>query len=181
MKFINLQATYHDEKLKERMREGYFKDKNITKDIVKSDERTLRVMINHFKKQLNWIKSPSYVERLLEKYEDFRIPTSFSRLDYGYLGDKDQLQNWFPYSEVAFDVQIIVSQKFEQNGYRWFSDGTYAFSHEMDAECYVRIIKLLIEDLEREISVNKETIELVDSSSMNSHLIHDGDTEPTGL
>lgn len=177
MQFINLRTDKHDEALKERMIDNYCQNNNIA-----DEDRANRaqVMLAQFEQNLRWLESDNLKKNLSKTYDDdyYRTPAHFSTLWYGYLGDKPQ---HFPYSEVVFNFKMITSHKFEQNGYKWLSDGKYAFSEEIDIECRIRITKLVIEDLKRTIAINEGTVEPVEEISDNPQVARDEDTEPTGL
>lgn len=176
MKFINLRTTCHDEKLKDRMKNNYFKSNN------KGEKNVtyFQDMLDNYKKVLTQLESHDY-KNMLKNYAVKSLASPFSlTLYYGYLGDNAPNQK-FSFSDIVFNFEMVISCRFEKDGYMWYSDGKYAFSVEMARETMVRIVGLLIKDLEREIRFMKERIEFVDGSSANSHMSHDGDTEPTGL
>lgn len=176
MKFINLQTTHHDEELKERMKNRYFSHHNKTKKNI----TYFLDMIAHFKKELG-IRESNYHKANLMTPNDKSLFANFSlAISYGYLGNNAPNQR-FPYSDIVFNFEMVISHRFEKNGYSWFSDGNYALSPVMNNETVIRIIKLLIEDLEREINVIQEEVELIDGSSTNPQTAHDRDSEPTGL
>lgn len=177
MKFINIQTTRHDEKLKDRMKNNYFESNNKGE----KNETYLQDMLTQYKTILTQLESNEHKNRL-KNYAVMPLDSSpFSlSLYYGYLGDNAPNQN-FSFSDIVFNFEMVISYRFEKDGYVWYSDGKYAFSVEKSRETMVRIVGLLIEDLEREIGVLKEEIEFVEGSSTSSHVSHDADTEPTGL
>lgn len=177
MKFINIQTTYHDEKLKDRMKNNYFESNNKGE----KNGTYFQDMLTHYKTVLTQLESNEY-KNMLKNYAVKSLDSSpFSLSLYcGYLGDNAPNQN-FSFSDIVFNFEMVISCRFEKDGYMWYSDGKYAFSIEMARETLVRIVGLIIEDLEREIGVLNEEIEFVEGSSANSHMSHDGDTEPTGL
>lgn len=176
MKFINIQTTHHDEKLKDRMKNQYFESRKGEKN-----ETYLQDMLTHYKTVLTQLESTEQ-KNMLENYAVMPLDSSpFSLPLYcGYLGDNAPNQN-FSFSDIVFNFEMIISYRFEKDGYIWYSDGKYAFSMEKARETMVRIVGLLIEDLEREIGVLKGEIEFVEGSSTSNHMSHDADTEPTGL
>lgn len=187
MQKINLDSRMHDEVLKSRMMNEHLilhRNNANNQQIASFEElhtNRLRNGIMHLRHSI----SQPHVVLLSDMLTRNLCPQFSAMVHYAYLDDENHQDS----TKIIYNFEMIVSYRFEEGGYHWLSDGTYAFSPQKDLETHTRITNMVIDELKEIINkrvlkkkMEEGHIESVDAPMPTFEVAnHRTDAEPTGL